>query len=96
MEPEGSLPPSQMPPLAPIISQLEPFHTPTTHFLKVHLNIILPSMPGSLVQILTATQMYKCIKMEGIMSVAWNELPTSEFKQNTSFIKTFTDLSHIC
>ena len=29
----------------PIRSQLEPGHTPTTHFLKIHLNII-PSMPG--------------------------------------------------
>ena len=50
MQPEGSLPHSQVPVacLYPgIVGQLRPVHTPTSHFLKLHLNIILPSTPGS-------------------------------------------------
>jgi len=34
-------------PAVPTPNQLDQVHTPTSHFLKTHLNIILPSTPGS-------------------------------------------------
>ena len=45
MEPEGYLS-HECPTPVPILSLLDPVHTHTSHFLKVHLNI-LPSTPGS-------------------------------------------------
>jgi hypothetical protein len=46
MEPEGSLLHSQVP--VSMLSQLNPVQTPTSHFLKFYLNIIIPSMPDKL------------------------------------------------
>ena len=37
----------KFPPPAPVLSHLDPVHVPKSYFLKIHLNIILPSRPGS-------------------------------------------------
>jgi hypothetical protein len=46
MEPKGSLTNSQEPPLAPILSQMNPDHTPAHYSFKSHFNIILPFTLG--------------------------------------------------
>ena len=48
MEPEGSLPHSQQPtPTYPYPDQISPVNATTSHLLKIHVNIILPSTPGT-------------------------------------------------
>jgi len=47
MEPEGSLPNSQMPATCPCPEPDQSSPCPQTHFLKIDLHIIPPSTPGS-------------------------------------------------
>ena len=47
MEPEGSLPHSQVPATCPYPEPARSSPYPQTHFLKIHVNIILPSTPRS-------------------------------------------------
>jgi hypothetical protein len=47
MEPEGSLPHSQVPANCPCLETGQSSPCPTSHFLKFHLNIVLSSTPGS-------------------------------------------------
>ena len=47
MEPEGSLPHSQVPVTCPYPEPCLSSSYPTYNFLKIYLNIILPSTPGS-------------------------------------------------
>jgi len=47
MEPEGSIPHSQVPVTCSYPDPARSSPYPTSHFLKIHLNIILPSTPGS-------------------------------------------------
>ena len=41
------IPHSQVPATYPILSKIDPVSTLTFHYLKIHLNIIVPSTPGS-------------------------------------------------
>jgi hypothetical protein len=47
MEPEASLPHLHVPTTCPYHEPDQTSPCPTTHFMKIHLNIILPPMPGS-------------------------------------------------
>jgi hypothetical protein len=49
------------PQLVPILSHIDPVHTPTSHFLKIRLKIILPSTPGFLQW--SIADMYECINL---------------------------------
>ena len=47
MKPESPLPHSKRSPPVPILSQINPGYASSSHFLKIHYNIIFPCMPRS-------------------------------------------------
>jgi len=53
MEPEGSLLRSQVPATCPYPEPTRASHATTSHFLKIHLNIIFPSTPRSQLDLIT-------------------------------------------
>ena len=65
MEPEGSLPHSQVPATCPYLEPDRSSPYPSSHFLEIHLNIILPSTLGSpkrSLQYLHTNSVYACLK----------------------------------
>jgi len=46
MEPEGLLPHSQAPNTVTILSPIDPVHAPTSHYLKINVNISLTGYMG--------------------------------------------------
>ena len=82
MEPEGSLPHLQVPTPIPVLSQLDTVLTPTSHFPKIHLNIILPSTSGS-------TKWYLSLRFSHQNSVYASPLPHTRYMARPSNIFDF-------
>ena len=57
------------PPPAPVPSQLDPVHTPTSYFLKIHLNIILPCTPAQALNTRYLKLEIKCIYIAFVRSI---------------------------
>ena len=64
-------------PPVPSLSQLDPVHTPTSYFLNIHFNIILPSTPGS--PLLTADSILWCTKKSCSKLMIFLSFPIEKF-----------------
>jgi len=76
------------PPRILILSQLDSLHTPTTHFLKIHLNIILPSTPGY-------SKWSLSIRFPRHNSVYTSPIPHSRYMPRSSHCSRFDDPNNI-
>jgi len=70
------------PPPVPILSQIDQVHALTSHFPKIHLNIILPSTPGS-------TKWYLSLRFSHQNSVYASPLPHTRYMARPSNIFDF-------
>jgi len=98
MESEGSLPHSQVPATCPILSHLDPVHTPISHFLKVYFNIIIHlclGLPSGLFLLGFPTKtMYKSL-LSPISATCTTHLIRIDFITRTIFGGEYRSLSSL-
>jgi hypothetical protein len=88
MEPEGSYCNQKLPLPIPILSQLDLVHTPTSHFLKTHLNIILASTPGVVFFYVYNMQQLKLYAVSCGVTLKFHSLEISRYSKSRGKIRS--------